>query len=51
MKEQSATQRKLESDAKLQLEKENLAWLEEQCAESSRLTEGMVDILESFEVL
>jgi len=44
------TQRKHDSDAKLQLEKENLAWLKEQCAESERLTSGMVDILESFEV-
>eukprot|EP00092_Neocalanus_flemingeri_P025281 GFUD01027413.1.p1 GENE.GFUD01027413.1~~GFUD01027413.1.p1 ORF type:complete len:729 (+),score=182.30 GFUD01027413.1:43-2229(+) len=47
--ELTPTQRKLDSDAKLQLEKENLAWLKEQCAESERLTSGMVDILESFE--
>ena len=46
----SATQRRLESDAKLQMEKDNLAWLKEQCNESQRLTSGMVDILESFEV-
>jgi len=45
-----AAQRRAESDAKLQLEKENLAWLREQCQESERLTEGMVDILQSFEV-
>ena len=32
------------------MEKENLAWLQEQCRESERLAEGMVDILESFEV-
>jgi len=47
--ELTPTQRKHDSDAKLQLEKENLAWLKEQCAESERLTGGMVDILESFE--
>jgi len=50
MKEVTASQRKVESDSKLALEKEKLAWLREQCQESERLTEGMVDILESFEV-
>ena len=39
----------LGSAAKLQLERENLAWLKEQCDESEKLTTGMVDILESFE--
>ena len=28
--------------AKLELERENLAWLKEQCSESQRLTSGMV---------
>ena len=28
--------------AKLDLERENLAWLKEQCSESERLTSGMV---------
>ena len=45
----SAAQRKQNSDAKLQLEQEKLAWLREQCEESERLTSGMVEILESFE--
>jgi len=38
------------ANSKLQQEKDNLAWLKEQCAESERLTSGMVEILESFEV-
>jgi len=46
----SVTQRRLEADAKLQMEKDNLAWLKEQCSESQRLTTGMVEILDSFEV-
>lgn len=37
------------SNAKLQLERENLAWLRQQCDESEKLTSGMLDILESFE--
>ena len=37
------------ANAKLQLERENLAWLKEQCVESEKLTSGMVEILESFE--
>ena len=37
------------ANAKLQLERENLAWLKEQCVESQKLTSGMVEILESFE--
>ena len=37
------------ANAKLQLERENLAWLKEQCTESEKLTSGMVEILESFE--
>merc|ERR1719365_418770 len=37
------------SNAKLQLERENLAWLRQQCDESEKLTTGMLDILESFE--
>ena len=48
--ESATSKEKYESDSKLQLEKENLAWLKEQCAESERLTSGMVEILESFEV-
>ena len=39
MKEVTASQRKAESDSKLALEKEKLAWLREQCHESERLTE------------
>ena len=39
MKEVTASQRKVESDSKLALEKEKLAWLREQCQESERLTE------------
>ena len=39
MKEGTASQRKVESDSKLALEKEKLAWLREQCKESERLTE------------
>ena len=39
MKEVTASQRKVESDSKLALEKEKLAWLREQCKESERLTE------------
>ena len=35
--------------AKLQLERENLAWLKEQCDDSEKLTSDMVEILESFE--
>jgi exocyst complex protein 7 len=50
MREPTPSQRKAESAARLAAEKERLAWLQEQCAESARLTEGMVDILESFEV-
>ncbi len=37
------------ANAKLQLERENLAWRKEQCVESEKLTSGMVEILESFE--
>ena len=37
------------ANAKLQMERENLAWLKEQCVESEKLTSGMVEILESFE--
>ena len=40
---------KMSGSARLQLERENLAWLKEQCSESERLTSGMVEILESFE--
>lgn len=36
-------------DPKLLMEKENLAWLKDQCSESERLTSGMIDILGSFE--
>ena len=39
----------MSSNAKLQLERDNLAWLKEQCVESEKLTSGMLDILESFE--
>ena len=42
MKEVTASQRKAESDSKLALEKEKLAWLREQCHESERLTEVIV---------
>ena len=37
------------ANAKLQMERENLAWLKEQCVESEKLTSGMVEIFESFE--
>ena len=42
MKEVTASQRKAESDSKLALEKEKLAWLREQCHESERLTEVLI---------
>ena len=42
MKEVTASQRKVESDSKLALEKEKLAWLREQCQESERLTEVLL---------
>ena len=42
MKEVTASQRKAESDSKLALEKEKLAWLREQCQDSERLTEVIV---------
>ena len=45
MKEVTASQRKVESDSKLALEKEKLAWLREQCQESERLTEVNIVVL------
>jgi len=47
--ELTPSERKQEVGAKLQLEKENVEWLKDRMVESEQLTNGMVEILTSFE--